>query len=135
MKTTKVLFEESIAQYKTIIQHATELSKNMTSLSPEEILQQCEILQDLQNKQLETDKFIVDVMINTGATVLDMPCVGEYQRILDEARRTCDKVASKAKTIQALLKSEIQKLKKGQKGLAGYTSTNTNTKSSVQVRY
>ncbi len=135
MKSAEELFRNSIKQYQQLIDKATELNEQMANMPPEEILQNCEQLHELQRKQIVVDKFIIEIMQDTGPTILDMPYVGEYQRMLDKTMKSCDKVASKAKTIRTLLYSEIQKLKKGQKGLAGYTAVNQITKTKMHGRF
>lgn len=135
MKTTTDLFQESIEQYKNLIDQTNTLASKMAGLSPEEILKNCEDLQKLQEKQAIADKFILEVMVDTGPQVLDTENIGEYQRILDKAMKSCDKVASKAKTIRTLLQAEIQNLKKGQKGLAGYAAVTEETMPNMQGRF
>jgi DNA-binding Lrp family transcriptional regulator len=134
MKTTTDLFQESIEQYKNLIDQTNSLASKMAGLSPEEILQHCEELQELQQKQAVIDKFILEVMVDNGPQVLDTQNIGEYQRVMNKAIHSCDKVASKAKTIRTLLQSEIQRLKKGQKGLAGYAAVNEGTQPNMQGR-
>lgn len=135
MKTTEDLFLDSIEQYNELIQKTTDLSDKMVSLSPEEILKHCEEMQELQKKQAEVDKFIIEVMTDSGPQVMESAHIDEYQRILNNALCSCDKVASKAKTIRTLLQKEIQKLKQGQKGLAGYTAMTQNTQTTIQRHY
>jgi len=135
MNTTNDLFQESIERYKYLIDQTNSLASKMAGLSPEEILQHCEDLQKLQQKQAVVDKFILEVMTDNGPQVLDTQYIGEYQRIVNKAIQSCDKVASKAKTIRTLLQSEIQELKKGQKGLAGYAAVNEESQPSMQGRF
>ncbi len=122
MKTPEHLFQESILLYRQLINSATFLSEQMASMSAEEILEKCAQLQELQEKQVATDSFIIEIMEDSGPGILDMPCVAEYQRILNQAMHSYDKVSAKAQTIKMLLSTEIKKLKKGQIGLAGYTT-------------
>lgn len=110
MKTTEDLFRESIDQYKTLISDASDLSKTIANLSPNEILRRCENLQKLQNKQAEIDKFIIEIMLDSGPHILETPYIGEYQRMLDKAMQACDEVSLKAQAIRATLRTEIQKL-------------------------
>lgn len=134
MNTTSDLFRESIEQYKKLIDQTNNLTRKMAGFSPEEILQHCQDLKILQQKQAVIDIFILEVMVDNGPQVLDTQNIGEYQRIMNKAIQSCDKVASKAKTIRTLLQSEIQKLKKGQKGLAGYAAVNEETQPNMQER-
>ena len=110
MKTTEDLFRESIDQYKILIADASNLSKVITNLSPDEILHRCKNIQQQQNKQIVIDNFIVEIMLDSGPEILESPYIGEYQRILDEAMLACDEVALKAKAIKLTLQTEIQKL-------------------------
>lgn len=125
MKTTEDLFRESIEQYNTLIKKADFLSKNMVSMSPDDILKKCEELGTLQATQAKADSFIVEIMHDTGPKILEQPYTGEYQRMLDKAMLACNKVAAKAQTIRTLLQTEMNKLKKGQQCLAGYGSFGT----------
>ncbi|GEM_PF-1271419 len=122
MKTPEDLFRESISLYKKLIKNATFLSEQMVSMTAEEILMKCEQLRELQAKQVATDSFIIEIMQDSGPGILDTPYVGEYQRTLKKALQSYDKVSAKAQTIKMLLSTEITKLKKGQIGLAGYTT-------------
>ena len=122
MNTPEDLFKDSISLYQELINNATLLSEQMTTMTAEEILNKCKQLQELQKKQIQTDSFIIEIMEDSGSSILDMPVVGEYQRILEKAMRSYDKVSAKAKTIKMLLNTEIQKLQKGQKSLAGYAT-------------
>lgn len=135
MNTTTDLFRESIEQYKYLTDQTNSLASKMAGLSPEEILQHCEELQQLQQKQAVVDTFILEVMADNGPQILDTQYIGEYQRIMNKAIQSCDKVASKAKTIRTLLQTEIQELKKGQKGLAGYAAVNEESHPSMQGRF
>lgn len=109
MKTTEDLFRESIDQYKILIADAYDLSKIITDLSPDEILNRCENLQKQQNEQLIIDKFIIEIMVDSGAQILETPYIGEYQRILDKAMQACDDVALKAKEIKLALLEGMHK--------------------------
>ena len=122
MNTPEDLFRESISLYQELINNATLLSEQMAAMTAEEILNKCNQLQELQKKQISTDSFIIEIMEDSGSGILDMPFVGEYQRILEKAMRSYDRVSTKAKTIKMLLNTEIQKLQKGQKSLAGYAT-------------
>jgi len=135
MNTTEDLFRDSISQYQVLIDFATSLNEKMATMSPEDILANCEELRQLHDKQVDTDKFIIDIMNDTGPEILDMPYTGEYQRLLDTAMQSCNKVATKAQTIRSLLQNEITKLKKGQQGLAGYTAANQNSQLKTKGRY
>ncbi len=135
MKTTEDLFRESTEQYQQLIQNIADLSSHMASSTPEEILKHCEELQEMQKKQAKLDKFIVEIMNDLGPQILETPYVGEYQRMLDNALQSCNEVAAKAKTLRALLHDEIQKLKKGQKGLAGYAAVTKKTKNNMSGHY
>jgi len=123
MKTTEQLFHESINHYRNLILKTSELYENMATLSPDVILKRCKEIQSLQKEQGEMDKFITDVMLDIGPQILEAPYVGEYQRILNETKKSTDKVASKARTIRALLRNEMKKVQHGQKSLAGYNTT------------
>ena len=123
MKTPEELFHESISHYQNLILKTIELCENMVTLSPGVILERCKEIQSLQKEQGEMDKFITDVMLDIGPQILEAPYVGEYQRILDETKKSTDKVASKARTIRALLRNEMEKVQHGQKSLAGYNTT------------
>ncbi len=122
-------------QYQVLIDLATSLNEEMAVMTPEEILTNCEELRQLQEKQIDMDKFIVEIMKDTGPEILDMPYTGEYQRQLGKAKDSCNKVATKAQTIRSLLQNEIIKLKKGQQGLAGYTAVNQNSQLKTQGHY
>lgn len=135
MNTTTDLFRESIEQYKYLIDQTNSLASKMAGLSPEEILQHCEELQQLQQKQAVVDTFILEIMADNGPQILDTQYIGEYQRIMNKAIQSCDKVASKAKTIRTLLQTEIQELKKGQKGLAGYAAVHEESQPNMQGRF
>lgn len=91
-------------------------------MTPEKILDECEKLRELQKKQIEIDKFLIDIMLDTGPEILEKPYTGEYQRQLEKAIQSCNKVAAKAKAIRSLLQAEMNSLKKGQQCLAGYSS-------------
>lgn len=134
MDTVNDLFHKSIDNYTQLIEKTNALNSNMAKLFPEEILQQCEELHDLQKNQAVIDKFIIEIMIDAGSEILDIENIDEYQQILNEAKLSCDKIASKANTIRTLLNAEIQKLKKGQKGLAGYAALNKEEKTNIQRR-
>jgi hypothetical protein len=110
MKTTEELFRGSINKYKILITEASELSKSIATLSPDEIMERCGNLQKQQNQQVEIDKFIVEIMVDCGPRILETPYIGEYQRILDKAMQACDEVALKAKAIRKTLETEIQGL-------------------------
>ncbi len=125
MKTPEDLFHESILYYQKLIRNATDLSDRISDLSPEEILEKCKQLQGQRKKQMANDAFIIEIMSDTGSEILNESFVGEYQRTLDKAIHAYDKVTSKAKTIKTLLNEDIQKLKKGQNGLAGYRNTSS----------
>jgi len=122
MNTSEDLFRESIGQYQELINSATSLSEHMASMTPEKILDECEKLRELQKKQIEIDKFLIDIMLDTGPEILEKPYTREYQRQLEKAIQSCNKVATKAKAIRSLLQTEINSLKKGQQCLAGYSS-------------
>jgi len=122
MKTPEELFQGSIDHYQQLIRQTSELHDNMAALSPDTILERCQQARKLLQDQAEVDKFIIDVMMDIGPQILDSPFVGEYQRVLAEAKQASDKVASKARVLRSLLHQEIEKMKHGQKGLAGYTA-------------
>ena len=107
MKTTDDLFLESIDQYRALIADASEFSKNISNLSPEEILHRCENLQKQQNKQIKIDRFIIEIMLDSGPQILDTPYIGEYQQILDKAMQACDEITLKTKEIRTTLQTEI----------------------------
>jgi hypothetical protein len=118
MKTAEDLFRESIGQYKILIEDASYLSEIIPNLSPDEILHRCNNLQKQQNKQIVTDNFIVEIMVDSGPQILETPSIGEYQRILDEAMIACDEVTVKAKAIKLTLQTEIQKVHQPQNTIA-----------------
>ncbi len=122
MNTPEDLFRDSISLYQELINNANVLSEQMAAMPAEEILSKCEQLQQLQKKQITTDSFLIEIMEDSGSAILDKPFVGEYQRILEKAMHSYDRVSAKAKTIKMLLNTEIQKLQKGQKSLAGYAA-------------
>jgi len=134
MKTPDELFQGSIDHYQELIRGAEDLYDNMASLSPDMILERCNQLRQLLKEQKETDKFILDIMLDIGPSILDTPYIGEYQRVLDNAKQYSDKVASKARILRTLLQSEIEKLKHGQKSLAGYTAATKTTSYSLNNR-
>lgn len=110
MKTTDDLFLESIDQYKSLISDASDLSKSMTALPLEEILRRCNNLQERHDKQIKIDNFIIDIMLDSGPQILDIPHIGEYQRMLDLAIQACDEVTFKAKAIRSSVQNEIKRL-------------------------
>ncbi len=110
MKTAENIFRESIDQYKALITDASDFNKIIENLSPEEILQRCEILQKQQNEQAKIDKFIIEIMLDFGPRILETPYIGEYQKILDKAMQACDEVAWKAQAIRTRLQTEIHRL-------------------------
>jgi len=123
MTSTEDLFNNSIIQYKSIIQLNNRLAEQIASLSLGDVLKKCETIQELQRNQSKTDSFIIEVMVDTGHAILDEPYVAEYQKLLMQAKKSCDEVAKKATDIQSMLKTDIKKLNHGQKGLAGYNSS------------
>lgn len=135
MKTPEKLFRGSIEQYQNLIRKTSDIHNNMANLSPDEIFERCQQVLELQQDQAKVDKFIVDVMIDIGPQILDTPYVGEYQRIIAKAKQASDKVASKARILQALLHEEIEKMKHGQKGLAGYTAAAKESVNSLDGHY
>ena len=135
MKSTEDLFQESIKQYQVLTQKATFLSDHMTAMAPDEILKKCDHLNALQTKQIEIDKFIVEIMKDTGPEILEKPYIGEYQRQLDKAMQASSKVAAKAQTIRTLLQAEMNKLKKGQQCLAGYGTSEQSKSQKILGNY
>ncbi len=122
MKTAEDLFRESIEHYQEIIQHASNISNEIPSSSPVEILQRCEHLQKLQTKQVAIDTFIIDVMVAAGPDILNTPSIGEYQRILNSAMQCCDAISEKATSLRTRLKNEIDKLHNPNEGKSLTTS-------------
>jgi hypothetical protein len=118
MKTTEAIFRESIDQYKILINNASALSKIIADLAPAEILRCCKTLQKQQRKQGEVDKFIIEIMLDSGPRILETPYIGEYQRVLDKAMQACDEVALKAKAIRTTLQPERPNIHYSQKNSA-----------------
>lgn len=132
MKSVEDYFNEVIQQYRTLEQRTTELANEIASLSPEEILERCTKLQELQKEIAEDDTRLIELMKFIGSDILDMPFLGEYQRALDKAIKASDKVAAKAYAQKSMLSSELEKLTTSRKGLASYKSAST--KNSQRLR-
>jgi len=105
------LFQDSIRQYKDLIDVAASLRDNMASLSPEAIFKQCQQLNSLQKQQRILDDFLIDVIVASGPQALFFPGIGDYQRILGEASSLCDSVAEKAQARKSQLKQEMKTLR------------------------
>jgi len=103
MKTAEDLFQESISHYKAFIVTASKLCDTIPTLPPEELLKQCDSLNNLRKQQQHADKFLIEMMVEIGSEVLLLPCISEYQNMLDKAREVCDEVALKVKATHSLL--------------------------------
>ena len=124
MKPFEEYFVDSITRYKILEREADTLIATMESLSPDQILDKCSELSCLQKEISENDERIIELIKFNGPSILDNPCTGEYQRALQRALDASDRVASKARTIKALLSEEIKGLKANRKGISGYASGN-----------
>ena len=133
MKTIEEYFQDSIEQYHLLEEHAQNLADQIGSLKPDEIMQKCDDLHELQKSIATNDANIIEIMKFVGPEVLENPYTGEYQRALQKAIDASDRVANKAKTLKTLLVKELSSLKKGQRTLSGYTAGSKKSGSLVQT--
>jgi hypothetical protein len=135
MKTPEIIFRESIEQYRNLIRKTSELCDNIASFSTDTILKHCGQVQELQKNQAEIDRVIIDVMHKAGPQISKTQYVNEYRIILNEAKQSSDKAASKANMLRTLMHAEITKLRHGQKSLAGYTAVARDRVNYLDGRY
>ncbi len=135
IRTTAELFQESSLYYQKLIAKINKLSDQISGLSPEAILLFCKEFETQQKQQIKTDTFILEIMAESGPEILDHHYVSEYQQALTQANSALKRLSSKTNTIKTLLTSEMQTLKQGQKGLAGYTSIAAKTKTTMQGHF
>ena len=127
MKSIEEYFQDSITQYHLLEEQAQNLADQIGSLKPDEIMRKCDDLHELQKSIATNDAHIVEIMKFVGPEALDNPYTGQYQRALQKAINASDRVASKAKTIRAILVKELTSLQSGRRTLNGYASGNKNT--------
>ena len=109
MKTLAERLNESICNYEQLSAKITELSEQIDSISPDEIVRRCSSIRELQELIAEKDVSMHQIMEFTGAEVLDDPLIGEYQRALDVAIKEAGTIELKALMQKSLLLQEIVK--------------------------
>ncbi len=124
MKETEHLFNSTIDRYEKFIEEVCNLEKEMTSLSPEEILQRCTKLKTMQEEIAVDDQKITERMTLYGTDIFGTPFIGIYQRILDKADKVCADLSTKATVHKIMLSKELHTLKKNKEGISSYGSKN-----------
>ena len=127
MKTIDECLSESIANYKRLTARIVELNETIESLSPDEILQRCASIRELQETIAGYDGNVHEIMDFIGHEILENPLVGEYQRALDAAIREAGIIESRALLRKSLLLQEIAKGQMYQKENSGYDTVITTT--------
>lgn len=129
---TEEFFQQATEQYQQLEKGTSELANEIPTLSPDEILDRCSQLQEMQEKIAEKDANLIELMKFHGSSILDMPYLGEYQRALDGAIRASDKVSQKAHAQKAILTAELKSLQIGRTGVSVYKSTTVETRNQTR---
>jgi hypothetical protein len=96
MKTLAEHLNESICHYEILTAKIVELGELIELVSPDEIMQRCETIRELQETIAEKDVSMHQIMEFIGHKVLEEPMVGEYQRALDLAIQEAGNIEVKA---------------------------------------
>ncbi len=132
---TAEFFHEAIVQYQRLEQETINLANEIAALSPEEILNRCTSLQEMQEDIAEKDAALVELMKFIGPDILNTPFLGEYQRALDKAIKASDRVSQKAHAQKAILASELSNIHAGQKGVSHYKTAKNQDNTQLRGKF
>ncbi|MDK9707978.1 MAG: hypothetical protein OEL83_13090 [Desulforhopalus sp.] len=90
MHSVEWYFNDTIEQLSMLTLTATNLVKEIPTLTPSDVRLRCQQLSTMQEKLSEDKEQFFAIMDFVGRGVLDTFYIGEFQRALDKSVLACD---------------------------------------------
>ncbi len=106
------------------------LSEEWPKLTPQEMAQRCENLNNVREKISTTDNDLIEILQLAGSEATHHPRLEKYRGLITNTMQVYDQISKKAYNHKKILQNELSRLKKSRVGLAGY-STNADKSGNI----
>ncbi len=129
-KTLDEHIETAIEGQNQLNRETVQLSDEWSQLTPQEMAERCEKLNQLREDISKSDKDLLEILQLAGIESTQHPRLERYKSLLKDTMSVYDEISVKAQNHKTMLTNEISRLKKSRVGLSGY-STQTNKSGNI----
>ncbi len=120
MESSVILLENSLAQYRALLEGLRDLASLLPDGSPSEVEVGTARLARLHAEALETDGRLNGLLKDEGCPSAARPLLDEKRALLGEAALRLEELTARAGAGLATVGEEITRLRGGRKALTGY---------------